>query len=77
MMPRYSDPLLSSRSKQIEFSVMAPSEMVQASEVQIFERTLYKVVNARLWLTQEHGPFTTSFLLTDSLEPARWQQLKS
>ena len=30
-------------SKQIEFGVMAPSEMVQASEVQIYERTLYKV----------------------------------
>ena len=37
-MPRYS-----CCSKQIEFGVMAPSEMVQASEVQIYERTLYKV----------------------------------
>lgn len=31
-------------SKQIEFGVMAPSEMVQASEVQVYERTLYKVL---------------------------------
>ena len=28
---------------------MAPSEMVQASEVQIYERTLYKVVGCTLW----------------------------
>ena len=38
--------LCSNCSKQIEFGVMAPSEMVQASEVQIYERTLYKVKRA-------------------------------
>ena len=44
---------------------MAPSEMVQASEVQIYERTLYKVLKILLMPYPGH-PVTALYMLTGS-----------
>lgn len=35
--------LLSNRSKQLRFSLMSPSEIIQTAEMHVFERALYKV----------------------------------
>lgn len=36
-------PLLEPRSKQLKFSLMSSSEIIQNSELQVYERALYKV----------------------------------
>ncbi|CAK0785283.1 hypothetical protein CVIRNUC_008489 [Coccomyxa viridis] len=51
----YRQPNAPSKIKQIEFGVMAPSEMVQASEVQIYERTLYKQTQTTERRPAQHG----------------------